>query len=86
MLQGAQTSSGPEAKLCLQALQSRFTAQRLGALGSLLGDRAAEVTAMAQQSFSDISLPSAFTSALGGSSGSATGLLASFRGFRGGTE
>lgn len=72
--------------LCLQALQSRFTSQRLGALGSLLGDRAAEVTAMAQQSFSDMSLPTAFTSALGSSGGGATGLLASFRGFRGGAE
>ena len=67
-------------------LQSKFTAQRFGALGSLLGDRAAEVTAMAQQSFSDISLP-AFSTALGASSGGGSGLLASFRGFnRAGVE
>lgn len=69
-----------------ESLQSRFTSQRLGALSSLLGDRAAEVTAMAQQSFSDIGLPSAFTSALGGSSTGASSLLASFRGLRGATE
>ena len=67
--------------IIMQALQTKFTAQRFGALGSLLGDRAAEVTAMAQQSFSDISLPSAFSSALGGTAGGGTGLLASFRGF-----
>ena len=70
----------------MQAIGTKFSSQRLGALGSLLGDRAAEVTAMAQQSFSDISLQSAFSSALGGSSTGGTGLLASLRGFRGGTE
>lgn len=79
----------------MQALQSKITSQsqRLGVFGSMLGDRAAEVTAMAQQSFGDISLPSAFTSALplqlagGGddrngaaASSTASGLLSSLRG------
>jgi hypothetical protein len=79
-----------------QALQSKITSQsqRLGVFGSMLGDKAAEVTAMAQQSFGDISLPSAFTSALpqlagerGGAGGTtASGLLSSFRGnFQGGS-
>ena len=46
----------------MQALQSKFTSQsqRLGVFGTLLGDKAAEVTAMAQQSFSDIALPTEF--------------------------
>ena len=66
----------------VQALQSRFTSQsqRLGVFGTLLGDKAAEVTAMAQQSFSDIALPSAFASALASDKGSASGLLSSFKG------
>ncbi|KAK9916663.1 hypothetical protein WJX75_005479 [Coccomyxa subellipsoidea] len=68
----------------LQALQSKITSQsqRLGVFGSMLGDKAAEVTAMAQQSFGDISLPSALTSALGntGTDRSAAGLLSTFRG------
>ena len=72
------------ALLLLQALQSRFTSQsqRLGVFGTLLGDKAAEVTAMAQQSFSDIALPSAFASALasGADKNSASGLLSSFKG------
>ena len=72
------------ALLLLQALQSRFTSQsqRLGVFGTLLGDKAAEVTAMAQQSFSDIALPSAFASALasGPDKNSASGLLSSFKG------
>lgn len=69
---------------CLQALQSRFTSQRLG-FGSLsvLGDKAAEVTAMAQQSFGDLpSFPSGLTSGFTG----ASGLLAGFRGFRSATD
>ena len=71
-------------------LQSRSSSpsQRLGVFGSLLGDKAAEVTAMAQQSFGDMSLPSAFASALQ-SAGAAAGpdrgagggtLLSSLRG------
>ncbi len=68
----------------VQALQSKITSQsqRLGVFGSMLGDKAAEVTAMAQQSFGDISLPSALTSALGtsGTDRSAAGLLSTFRG------
>ena len=80
--------------LCfLQNLQSRFTAgtsgtsQRLGAFGSLLGDKAAEVTAMAQQSLGDY-VPTAFPSRLSSSSLSdfmsgATGLFAGFKGLRG---
>ena len=61
----------------VQALQSKFSSQsqRFGVFGTLLGDKAAEVTAMAQQSFSDITLPSAFASAPG-----ASGLLSSFKG------
>lgn len=56
-----------------QALQSRISSQgqRLGVFGSLLGDKAAEVTALAQQSFGDMSLPSAFASALQGAGGAA---------------
>ena len=76
--------------MCAQALQSRISSQsqRLGVFGSLLGDKAAEVTAMAQQSFGDMSLPSAFASALQ-SAGAAAGpdsrgaggtLLSSLRG------
>ncbi|KAK9864885.1 hypothetical protein WJX84_005968 [Apatococcus fuscideae] len=68
----------------IEALQSRFTSQRLG-FGSLsvLGDKAAEVTAMAQQSFGDLpSFPSGLTSGFTG----ASGLLAGFRGFRSGTD
>ena len=72
----------------MQALQSRISSQsaRLGVFGSLLGDKAAEVTAMAQQSFGDISLPSAFASALQGGApyqagtGGGSTLLSSFRG------
>ena len=67
----------------VQALQTRFGGQRLGALGALLGDKAAEVTAMAQQSLGDsATLQSAFTSAfsqLGGGAGAASGLLSSLR-------
>jgi hypothetical protein len=73
--------------LRVQALQNRISSQstRLGAFGSLLGDKAAEVTAMAQQSFGDISLPSALASALQGapnqaSAGGGSTLLSSFRG------
>ncbi len=72
-----------------QALQTRITnqSQRLGVFGTLLGDKAAEVTAMAQQSFSDIALPSAFASALQSDRGSASGLLSSFKGsFQGATS
>lgn len=74
----------------VQDLQSRWKTQRFGALGSMLGDKAAEVTALAQQSLGDSSaslgLHSAFTSAfshlpLGAQS--AGGLLSSFRGFKG---
>ena len=76
--------------LLLQALQSKFTSQsqRLGVFGTLLGDKAAEVTAMAQQSFSDIALPSAFASALasGADKNSASGLLSSFKGSFQGTS
>ena len=70
-----------------QALQSRWNTQRLGAFGSLLGDKAAEVTAMAQQSLGDsASLHSAFTNAfshLQGTAPSAGGLLSSLRGLKG---
>ena len=70
-----------------QALQTRWNTQRLGAFGSLLGDKAAEVTAMAQQSLGDSnSLHSAFTSAfstLQHNAPSAGGLLSSLRGFKG---
>lgn len=41
----------------LESLQQHFAAQRLGALSSLLGDKAAEVTALAQQSLGEMSLP-----------------------------
>ncbi|GIL55296.1 hypothetical protein Vafri_10857 [Volvox africanus] len=58
----------------LSALHARLQAGSLGSFGSLLGDKAAEVTAMAQQRFGDLGfgdyLP---TSALG----SAGGLLSS---------
>ncbi|GLC68116.1 hypothetical protein PLESTF_000647700 [Pleodorina starrii] len=56
----------------LSALQARLQGGSLGSLGSMLGDKAAEVTAMAQQRFGDFGdyLP---TSALG----SAGGLLSS---------
>lgn len=62
-------------------MQNKFTSQRLGAFGSLLGDKAAEVTAMAQQSLGDMSmgLPSSFTSALGTGAGGASGLLSTLR-------
>lgn len=77
----------------MQNLQSKFSAgttassQRLGAFGSLLGDKAAEVTAMAQQSLGDY-VPTAFPSGLASSSLSgftsqASGLLAGFKGLRG---
>lgn len=76
----------------MQNLQSRFSAgttassQRLGAFGSLLGDKAAEVTAMAQQSLGDY-VPTAFPSGLASSSLSgltsqASGLFAGFKGMR----
>lgn len=65
----------------MQALQSKFTSQSLGAFGSLLGDKAAEVTAMAQQSLGDMSmgLPSSLTSALGSGTSGASGLLSTLR-------
>jgi hypothetical protein len=69
-----------------QALHSKLTSQgqRLGVFGSMLGDKAAEVTAMAQQSFGDMSLPSAFASALpqlaADRGAAASTLLSSFRG------
>ena len=77
----------------LQNLSSRLTAgttgtsQRLGAFGSLLGDKAAEVTAMASQSLGDY-VPTAFPSGLASSSLSgftsgASGLFAGFKGLRG---
>ncbi|KAL0023565.1 hypothetical protein WJX77_002562 [Trebouxia sp. C0004] len=77
----------------LENLQSKFsagttgTSQRLGAFGSLLGDKAAEVTAMAQQSLGDY-VPTAFPSGLASSSLSgftsgASGLFAGFKGLRG---
>jgi len=77
----------------VQNLQSKFsagttgTSQRLGAFGSLLGDKAAEVTAMAQQSLGDY-VPTAFPSGLASSSLSgftsgASGLFAGFKGLRG---
>jgi hypothetical protein len=46
----------------LQALQSKFSSQRLGAFGTLLGDKAAEMTSMASQSFGDYLQPSAASS------------------------
>ncbi|KAL3140348.1 hypothetical protein ABBQ38_004612 [Trebouxia sp. C0009 RCD-2024] len=77
----------------LESLQSKFSAgttassQRLGAFGSLLGDKAAEVTAMAQQSLGDY-VPSAFPSglastSLSGFTSQASGLFAGFKGLRG---
>ena len=75
----------------LQTIQARLPRARLGAFGALLGDKAAEVTALAQASFtdmalpsalSDMSLPSALTSALGTGSSGAAGLLSSLRGFQ----
>lgn len=72
-------------KTVIWQMLNKSASQRLGVLGSLLGDRAAEVTAMAQQSFSDISLPSAFSTLSGPSSG-ASGLFSSFRGLRGTSE
>lgn len=77
----------------MQSLQSKFSAgttassQRLGAFGSLLGDKAAEVTAMAQQSLGDY-VPSAFPSglastSLSGFTSQASGLFAGFKGLRG---
>ncbi|KAG2492230.1 hypothetical protein HYH03_009474 [Edaphochlamys debaryana] len=67
--QGSAASVGAAA---LSALHARLQAGSLGTFGSLLGDKAAEVTAMAQQRFGDFGdyLP---TSALG----SAGGLLSS---------
>lgn len=49
----------------LESLQSHFAAQRLGALSSLLGDKAAEVTALAQQSLGEMSLPVTLSSSSG---------------------
>ncbi|KAK9836059.1 hypothetical protein WJX84_002269, partial [Apatococcus fuscideae] len=80
----SQRSTDPAAGSTMEALQSRFTSQRLG-FGSLsvLGDKAAEVTAMAQQSFGDLpSFPTGLTSGFTG----ASGLLAGFRGFRGASD
>ena len=86
------TSAGQSISV-VQTLQSKFsagttgTSQRLGAFGSLLGDKAAEVTAMAQQSLGDY-VPTAFPSGLASSSLSgftsgASGLFAGFKGLRG---
>ncbi len=50
--------------------------------GALIGDKAAEVTALAQQSFGEMALPSALQQALGGSGGSASSLLSSLRAFQ----
>lgn len=49
----------------LESLQQHFATQRLGALSSLLGDKAAEVTALAQQSLGEMSLPVTLTSSSG---------------------
>ncbi|CAL8464776.1 g4311 [Coccomyxa elongata] len=80
----AEQAAQSAAASTFEALQSKITSQsqRLGVFGSMLGDKAAEVTAMAQQSFGDISLPSALTSALGtaATDRSAAGLLSTFRG------
>ncbi|KXZ49014.1 hypothetical protein GPECTOR_23g103 [Gonium pectorale] len=69
-LGGAAASVGAAA---LSALQSRLQGNSFSTFGSLLGDKAAEVTAMAQQRFGDFGdyLP---TSALGSAAG---GLLSS---------
>jgi len=50
-----------------QALQSTLAREggRLGVFGALIGDKAAEVTALAQQSFGEMALPSALQHALG---------------------
>jgi hypothetical protein len=77
------TASGAAAAgaSALSALQARFQMQA-GSLGSILGDKAAEVTAMAHSRFESISdfLPSA----LGGAATS--GLLSSFTKGVGGTK
>ncbi|KAG2431082.1 hypothetical protein HXX76_009615 [Chlamydomonas incerta] len=60
----------------LSALQARLQGGSLGTFGSMLGDKAAEVTAMASAKFGDFGdyLP---TSALGSAVGSAGGLFSS---------
>ena len=76
-----------------QGLQNRFTtgtSERFGAFSSLLGGKAAEVTAMAQQSIGDV-LPSAFpgglsSSSLSGFTSGASGFLSSFKGLRSSTN
>ena len=76
----------------MQNLQSKFSAgttassQRLGAFGSLLVDKSAEVTALAQQSLGDYG-PTAFpkglsSSSLSGFTSQASGLFAGFKGLR----
>ncbi|KAK9841813.1 hypothetical protein WJX81_004723 [Elliptochloris bilobata] len=67
-----------------EALQSKLAREggRLGVFGALIGDKAAEVTALAQQSFGEMALPSALQQALGGSGGSASTLISTLRGFQ----
>jgi len=61
----------------LSALQAKLQGSSFGAFGSMLGDRAAEVTAMAQN-FGDL-LPSGMPAGLGGGLGGlGGGLLSSF--------
>ncbi|KAL6758300.1 hypothetical protein V8C86DRAFT_2599273 [Haematococcus lacustris] len=67
----------------LGALQARLQQQAgsLGSLGSILGDKAAEMTAMAQQRFGDSGIVSHLGDILGGAGGlgsATTGLLSSF--------
>ncbi|KAK9806237.1 hypothetical protein WJX72_006789 [[Myrmecia] bisecta] len=78
-LEQQRAADSPASSSTFENLQSKFTSQRLGAFGSLLGDKAAEVTAMAQQSFGDMLQPAFPLS-------SASGLLSTFRGFKGTTE
>ena len=81
---GCLSVSHGQCRLCAQALQSKLAREggRLGVFGALIGDKAAEVTALAQQSFGEMALPSALQQALGGSSGSASSLLSTLRGFQ----
>ncbi len=68
-------SKTAEEQSTLESLQTRFAPQRFGALSSLLGDKAAEVTALAQQSlgetltntgFFSTMMSKSFTSSSGG--------------------
>ena len=55
---------------------------RLQALQSKLAREGGRLTALAQQSFGEMALPSALQQALGGGGGSASSLISTLRGFQ----